>query len=256
MQEIIQSAKGKQLTLFLDYDGTLTPIVDRPELATMSEEMRATVKTLADHCTVAVISGRDRRDVERLVKVGSLFYAGSHGFDIAGPQGWHLGYRAGDPYIPSIDRAESSLREALRRVEGTIIERKKYSLALHYRLVADDDLKVLQEAVHRVLSQQPDLRKLDGKKVYELQPKIDWDKGKAVLWLLQALEIDTTAVLPIFVGDDITDEDAFKALRDTGIGIAVGEDARPTVARYALKNPDEVQAFLRSLIPFVRSSSP
>jgi len=254
--EIIRGAKGKRLALFLDYDGTLTPIVERPELAIMSEEMRATVKTLAERCTVAIISGRDRRDVERLVNLNALFYAGSHGFDIAGPHGWHTQHEPAAPYVPAIDRAEKALREALSGVKGAIVERKKYSVAVHYRLVADEGVKTAQEAVQTVLSHQPDLRMLQGKKVYDLQPRIDWDKGKAVLWLLQALDLNKTAVLPVYVGDDITDEDAFKALRNFGIGIVVGDDSRPTIAHYALNNPDEVQDFLQRLIASLRSTSP
>ncbi len=254
--EISRRAKGKRLALFLDYDGTLTPIVDRPELAIMSQEMRATVKALSDHCTVAIISGRDRLDVERLVNLDSLFYAGSHGFDIVGPQGWQVKHEPGAQYIPSIERAEKALREALSGVKGTIIERKKYSVAVHYRLDADKDLKTVQEAVNAMLSHTSELRKMEGKKIYDLQPTIDWDKGKAVLWLLQALDLHKTAVLPLYVGDDITDEDAFRALKDFGIGIVVGDDARRTIACYALKTPDEVQDFLQSLIPVLRSKSP
>ncbi len=256
IHEIFHTAKGKRLAVFLDYDGTLTPIVQRPELATMSQGMRATVQTLTDHCTVAIISGRDRPDVERLVNLDALFYAGSHGFDIAGPQGWHVQHEPGVQYTSSIDRAEKALRERLSGVNGAIIERKKYSVAVHYRLVADADLKAVNEAVDVVLSEQPDLRKMDGKKVYELQPRIDWDKGKAVLWLLQALDLDKAAVLPLYVGDDITDEDAFEVLRESGIGVVVGEGSRHTHARYALRNPHEVQEFLRSLVSFLRSKSP
>ena len=254
--EISRRAKRKRLALFLDYDGTLTSIVDRPELATMSQEMRATVKALSDHCTVAIISGRDRRDVEQLVNLDSLFYAGSHGFDIGGPHGWHMQHEPAAQDLPSIDRAEKALREALSGVKGTIIERKKYSVAVHYRLVANEDMKTLEEAVKVVLAHQPELRKMDGKKVYDLQPRIDWDKGKAVLWFLQALDLHKTAVLPLYLGDDITDEDAFRALRDFGIGIVIGDDARRTIACYALKTPDEVQDFLQSLIPVLRSKSP
>jgi trehalose-phosphatase len=256
IHEIIGGGARKRLALFLDYDGTLTPIVDRPELAILSEDMRATVKALADHCTVAIISGRDRRDVERLVNLDALFYAGSHGFDIAGPHGWHVQHEPAAQYIPAIDRAERTLRETLRGVYGTIIERKKYSVAVHYRLVADADTHTVHEAVRAALSEQPELRRLDGKKVFELQPRIDWDKGKAVLWLLQALDLNTTAVLPLYLGDDVTDEDAFKALDGLGIGIVVGEDARPSIARYALKNPHEVHDFLRSLISVFRSNLP
>ncbi|MFQ5846975.1 MAG: trehalose-phosphatase [Candidatus Methylomirabilales bacterium] len=256
IQEIIRGARGRHLALFLDYDGTLTPIVDRPELATMSQEMRDTVKALADRCTVAIVSGRDRGDVEQLVQLDALYYAGSHGFDIAGPRGWQERHEPAARYIPAIDRAEKTLRQALNRVKGTIIERKKYSVAVHHRLVAAADMKAVQEAVKAVLSQEPELRRMDGKKVYELQPRIDWDKGKAVLWLLQALGLDTTAVLPLYVGDDLTDEDAFRALKDIGIGVVVGEDSRRTIARYALRNPDEVAECLRRLTSLAQSDVP
>jgi alpha,alpha-trehalase len=255
IQEFTRGAKGKRLAVFLDYDGTLTPIVDRPEFAFMSDEMRAAVNALADHSTVAIISGRDRRDVEQLVQLDSLFFAGSHGFDIAGPHGWHVQHEPGTQYLPLIDRAEKALREALGGVKGAIIERKKYSVAVHYRLVADDGVKTVQEAVKTVLSHQPDLRMLQGKKVYDLQPRIDWDKGKAVLWLLQALDLNKTAVLPLYVGDDITDEDAFRALKNFGVGIVVGDDSRRTIAHYALKDPNEVQNFLQRLIASLRSTS-
>lgn len=255
IQLIIRSAQERRLALFLDYDGTLTPIVDRPELAVMSEEMRTTVKTLANQCTVAIVSGRDRRDVEQLVNLDSVFYAGSHGFDISGPRGWHVQHEPGVQYVPAIDRAEKTLREALEGVKGVMVERKKYSVAVHYRLVANKDVDTVLEAVQTVLSQQPEVRKMDGKKVWDLQPKIDWDKGRAILWLLQALDLRKTAVLPLYVGDDITDEDAFRALHDSGIGVVVGEDSRETIAHYALKSPDEVHTFLQTLTTFLRSTS-
>jgi trehalose-phosphatase len=92
------------------------------------------------------------------------------------------------------------------------------------------------------------LRKGYGKKIFELQPRLDWHKGKAVLWLLQALALNSTEVVPLYIGDDVTDEDAFVALADCGIGIVVAEAPRPTSAQYALKNPDEVRAFLAYLI--------
>ncbi len=254
-EEIIRCTEGKRLAVFLDYDGTLTPIVQRPELATMSDEMRATIKALADECLVAIISGRDRPNVEEKVKVDSLVYAGSHGFDIAGPEGLRLQYEQGVQFIPLLDQAEKALRERLSTVQGTIIEHKKYSVAVHYRLVADNDLTAVQEAVNAVLSCHPELRKTEGKKVYELQPRIDWNKGKAVLWLLQKLHFDKTPSLAIYIGDDTTDEDAFNALEDFGVGILVGRTPRPTAARYALASPDEVREFLRRLISIVRKRS-
>jgi trehalose-phosphatase len=89
---------------------------------------------------------------------------------------------------------------------------------------------------------------MDGKKVYELLPDIDWDKGKAVLWLLENLGLDCANGRPIYVGDDRTDEDAFRALGQRGVGILVSEQPRPTAASYSLKDPAEVGRFLRELV--------
>jgi trehalose-phosphatase len=89
---------------------------------------------------------------------------------------------------------------------------------------------------------------MQGKKVYELQPDIDWDKGKTVLWLLQILGLEQANVLPIYIGDDRTDEDAFRAIRDRGAGILVSERPRASAASYLLKDPTEVQQFLRELV--------
>ena len=87
--------------------------------------------------------------------------------------------------------------------------------------------------------------------MYELQPDIDWNKGRAVVWLLETLGLDQPEVLPLYIGDDRTDEDAFRVLAHRGIGIVVGEQPRPTAARYALKNPAEVERFLRELIAWL-----
>lgn len=255
IEAILQHAHGRKLAVFLDYDGTLTPIVARPELAILSDAVRLTIRTLAECCVVVIISGRDRQDVERLVGLDSLIYAGSHGFDIAGPHGLQVKHEEGARFIPSIDAAEEGLHTALDSVHGVIIERKKTSVAIHYRLVADNDLTTVQNAVSTVLRDHPELRKTDGKKVYELQPGIDWNKGKAVGWILKALDFDprgaldlATDVFPLFLGDDLTDEDAFTFLQDSGIGIVVGEGSRSTAATYRLNDPDHVNTFLLGLV--------
>ena len=259
---IVERANGRKLAVFLDYDGTLTPIVARPELAILSDEVRVTIRTLAECCVVVIISGRDRQDVERLVGLDSLIYAGSHGFDIAGPNGLQIKHEEGARFIPSIDAVEEGLHAALDSIHGIIIERKKMSVAVHYRLVADKDLTMVQDAGSTVLRDHPELRKTEGKKVYELQPGIDWNKGKAVGWILKALDFDPrgpretlgmaldleTDVFSLFLGDDLTDEDAFTFLQDSGIGIVVGEGSRSTAATYRLDDPDHVNTFLLGLV--------
>ena len=236
------------MVVFLDYDGTLTPIVERPELAILSEGMRRTLKALAGLYTVGIISGRDRSDVERLVGLDSLFFAGSHGFDMAGPRGWEAHYEKGTEFLPALAQAETELREHLGSVRGALVERKKFSVAVHYRLVGEQELDTVFAVVQLVLSHQSNLRKTEGKKVYELQPRLDWNKGKALLWVLDALPVQKSQVMPLYLGDDLTDEDAFQSLTDIGIGIVVDDSSRLTSAQYALKNPEEVECFLQLLI--------
>lgn len=247
MGEIIRRMEGRRVALFLDYDGTLTPIVDRPDQALLSHDMRQTVRELAEECTVAVISGRDLRDVQGLVGIDTIYYAGSHGFDIAGPEGKRMEYQRGMDFLPVLDLAERELRGRLDEIAGALVERKKFSIAAHYRNVEPGNVGAVEEAVDQVLADFRQLRKSSGKKVYELQPKIDWHKGKALLWLLQALRMEERDVLPLYIGDDTTDEDAFEVLGDRGIGIVVSKGPRPTMARYFLEDPDAVQSFFKAI---------
>ncbi|MGE0822133.1 MAG: trehalose-phosphatase [Candidatus Binatia bacterium] len=246
--EIEQHLRHKTVAVFLDYDGTLTPIVDRPEQALLSESMRATIRRLAQHCPVAIISGRDRVDVQRLVQLENLFYAGSHGFDIAGPADMHEEYQQGLDFLPTLNDAEHVLRQQLASVRGAHVERKKFSIAVHFRGVAAEDESQVEDIVDAVLGEHDTLRKGWGKKVFELQPQLDWHKGKALLWLLDALPLDRPDVLPLYIGDDVTDEDAFNVLADRGIGILVADSPTQTAARYRLQDPGEVQQFLQRLL--------
>jgi trehalose 6-phosphate phosphatase len=255
MGEIMRRMGGKRVAVFLDYDGTLTPIVDRPDQALLSHDMRQTVRDLAEECTIAVISGRDLRDVQGLVGIDTITYAGSHGFDIAGPRGKRMEYQRGTDFLPVLDRAERELRGRLDDITGALVERKKFSIAVHYRNVEPKNVAAVEEAVDKVLADCPKLRKSSGKKVYELQPKIDWHKGKALLWLLRALNMDEPEVLPLYIGDDTTDEDAFQVLGDRGIGIVVAKGPRPTAARYFLEDPDAVQRFLNVLTTALRGEA-
>jgi trehalose 6-phosphate phosphatase len=250
--DIIKRIQYKRLVIFLDYDGTLTPIVNRPDRALLSANMRQTIVDLAGYCPVMIISGRDRVDVQRLVQLDGLFYAGSHGFDITGPHGYQMSCERGEDFLPIFDRVEQKLRLRLARIKGSLVERKKFSIAVHIREVAQDDEGMVEAIVDDVVVRHPDLRKGYGKKVFELQPRLDWHKGKAMLWLLQALKLDEFEALPLYIGDDLTDEDAFRMLTERGLGIVVEAGARLTAATYVLKHPGEVQAFLRHIISWLQ----
>lgn len=234
---------GRRPVVFLDFDGTLAPIVPHPDQAALSADMRDAVRKLAQVCPVAVVSGRDRKDVHRRVDL-DLIYAGSHGFDIVGPNELHKEHEEAQALLPLLDTVERELEGALAPIDGALVERKKYSIAVHYRNVSDDETPEVEAIVDAALAREASLRKGFGKKVFELQPRLEWHKGKAVLWLLEALELDASDVVPIYLGDDVTDEDAFEALRGRGIGIAIQDEPKATAAQYILEDPREVQVFL------------
>ena len=243
--DLARQLETKRPAVFLDYDGTLTPIVARPELAILDEAVRRTLVALAEHCSVAIVSGRDRADVQRLVGLDNLIYAGSHGFDIRGP-GWQS--ERGAAFLPDLDGAEAELRQSLAHFRGALLERKTYSFAVHVRSLPPDAALAVEAAVDATLSRHPRLRKGTGKMVFEVLPRLDWHKGKAILHILDTLRLPAAGVLPVYIGDDRTDEDAFTALVGRGVGILVNEAPRQTAADYTLRDPDEVHRFLQRLV--------
>jgi trehalose 6-phosphate phosphatase len=253
VDELARRLAGRRPAVFLDYDGTLTPIVERPELAVLSESMRSIVRDLAQRCPVAVVSGRDRVDVERLVGIDGLVFAGSHGFDIRVPGGRRIARQEGENFAPLLETIKARLHREVDSIAGTLVEPKKASVAVHYRQVAEAERPRIAAVVEAILADHPTLRVTPGKMVYEIQPKLDWNKGHAVLWLLEALGLTAPDVLPLYFGDDVTDEDAFEALAGRGIGIYVGgapgeaAEDRPTAAGYRLETPEETGRLLDTL---------
>lgn len=252
--ELAQRLAGKKLALFLDYDGTLTPIVDRPEDAIISDSMREAVRGLAERTSVCVVSGRDRPVVQELMGVDTLIVAGSHGFDIWSPSGGALQKEIGGEFTGLLEEVKARLHEVMDPIDGALVEPKKASVAAHYRLVADAEKHKVKDVVDAILAEHPnELKVTPGKMVFEIQPKIDWDKGKAVLHLLGALDLDTDDVVPMYMGDDHTDEHAFEALQGRGIGVFVGRaddpevGGRTTYADYILNSMEEVEQFLNNL---------
>ncbi len=253
--DIERTLEGRQAAVFLDYDGTLTPIVDTPVQAVLSEEMRETVRCLGDRCVTAVVSGRAREDVQERVRLDNLFYAGTHGFDIVGPAGSGVYHQVGQEFLPAMEELHQRLRGALAHVPGLLPETKGYSIAVHYRLVEDATVPDVEAVVDGLLQDYPRLRKTHGKKVFEIGPRFDWNKGKAVEWILQALGLDHPGVVPFYLGDDTTDEDAFEAVAAKGLGILVADEPRPTAAGYRLAGDAEVARFLQRLTRTIHESA-
>lgn len=243
-EEIKKEISQKEVILFLDYDGTLTPIVDTPDLAVISEEMRKVVQDISEILTVSIVSGRATDDVRGKVKIDGIFYAGSHGFEIVDPKGEVTINSQAQKIRGTIDEVHKKLSERLKGVPGALVENVKYTISSHYRLVSDQDFPKVAQAVEKILEEYPGLRKTSGKKVFEIRPKIDWDKGKAVEWILEYLNFDADKDFPIYIGDDTTDEDAFRALKEKGFGILVAPATKPSEAKYIIKDTAEVKKVL------------
>lgn len=246
--ELRRRIAGRELAVFLDYDGTLTPIVDDPDRAVLPEASRETMLRLSRRHPVAVLSGRDLPDVCEKVGLDGIFYAGSHGLDVRGPGG--VRWERGEEFLPSLDRAQEELEERLSHITGAWVERKRFAVAVHYRRARPEAASEVDRAVTEVAEAHGDLRKTGGKKIYELRPDLEWDKGQALLELLEVLGLEGDDVLPMYVGDDVTDEDAFRVLEDRGLALVVrGEDDdRHSVADYSLENPETVRRFLKLLL--------
>lgn len=236
--------RERRAAVLLDYDGTLTPIVTDYRKAFLSGAMRDTLDTLSQRCTVGVISGRDLADVRQLVGLDTVFYSGSHGFELSGPNEWHHVQEHARAFLPDLDRSEAALREALADIEGHAVERKRFSIAAHYRQVPGDRVPEVEAVIDRVLANSPALQKGLGKKVFELKPAIAWDKGRAVELLLDRLGMHADDSLAVYVGDDVTDEAVFRVLRHPNLSIVLDEGNRLTSADHTLADCDDVKRFL------------
>jgi len=235
--------------VFLDYDGTLTPIVDSPADATLPSAVREILGSLAQRLPVAVVTGRDTDDVVAMVDVPGLWFAGSHGFDVRTPAGDRIRVGAGEAALPALEAAATELAPAIESTPGAWAEPKAFALTIHHRSSPRDALPALVDAVREVAARHDELRVSDGKEILELRPAVDWHKGAAIEWLLDAMGFGDGA-LPVFIGDDVTDEDGFTAVRRSGIGVVVGAsgDRRSTAAHYRLSGPEDVEAFLREVL--------
>ena len=240
----------RPLRLFLDFDGTLAGIVDDPESAALLPGLAPVLARLASRGPVAVVSGRERTDVQRRIPVEGLTFAGSHGLDIQGPG---LSHRVGQEGVTALDRVYSVLAGAALEVSGVQLERKSLGLAVHFRKAAPESHEDLHRTILDIAAGEPALRVIRGKMVLELCPSVAWNKGDAVRWLESQPGFAGSGGLSIYIGDDLTDEDGFAALGPEGVGIVVrGEnDERLSAARFALSGPGEVARFLELMAAHV-----
>lgn len=251
-KEIENFIRDKKLIfLLLDYDGTLTSIRKRPELAKLSVRTKKILVKLRNNSffKLAIVSGRPLREIKRLIGIKGIIYAGNHGLELKGPKVEFVNKKA----LLSkqlLRRIYKKLDDVLSEVKGAFVENKGLTLSVHFRLVKERDIGRLKTALGRLLRPYIRRKKIKithGKKVYEIRPPVNWDKGKAVKWLLRNRRIVTPNTLPVCLGDDHTDEDMFRAIGRRGISICIGKSDAHSRAGYRLNNTEEVRRFLNKL---------
>lgn len=246
--EILQRARGRSIVVFLDCDGTLAPIVVRAPDARVPDATRRAVERVARLRTVAVVSGRDMASLRAIVNLAPVLYAAEHGLEIEGPGGERFEHPGGAGARAALDEVTPRLQAAVAGVPGAWIELKRFSRAVHHREVEEALVPALEAGVRRIAGAEPRLRLREGKRVLELGPAVAWDKGRAVLWLLERLGLRPGEVHALYAGDDLTDEDAFLAITGHGTGLLVrGGADRLTAAHLALADPAGVRTFLDGL---------
>jgi trehalose 6-phosphate phosphatase len=249
--QAVELTTGRQPAVFYDFDGTLSEIVEDPDSARLVDGAADALTSLSAACPVAILSGRDLADVRERIGLPGLWYAGSHGFELTGPDGTHHQNPEAAASIPVLTEAAADLADQLGHIPGVVVEHKRFGVAVHYRNADRDRVGEVAAAV-RTAGQRTALRVTTGREVIELRPNIDWDKGKTLHWVLDYIRDNEGAgpLLPIYLGDDITDEDAFDAVDDDGIAILVrhsDDGDRATAARYALDDPGRVREFTERL---------
>jgi trehalose 6-phosphate phosphatase len=255
---------GKRPVVFLDYDGTLSPIVDIPDRAFMTEAMRRALDVLSSKYVTAIVTGRSTEKVQNFVQLDNLVYAGSHGFDIKGPKSLPINCQVADNFRPMLEQCVADLSVEIAHIPGAEMEDNRLAVSVHYRHVPVELQYQVEEIVDQYIARHPSLVKKHGKKVFELRPRVDWNKGRAVMFILEELGLDAENVVPFYLGDDVSDEDAFLALNSRSIGKGISIIVRDpeakqidlpgnatqlpaTTAAYSLRDTLEVEQFLTVL---------
>ena len=230
-----------RIALFLDFDGTLAAIESRPEHVSVAPRLRQSLAAIAQHprFSVWIISARRRADIRARVQIPAIRYMGLYGRERSFMPA---------PKFSAVTRVRDTLRATLPVHPHIWIEDKQYTIAVHYRGAPDALRRMAKERVqHAVDPWRTQLRVVSGKCIREVMPRSLPDKGAAVRKELARL---TTPALPVYIGDDVSDEAAFAALPE-GFGIRVGKravcEAVQTRARYRLDGPDHVRQFLEKL---------
>jgi trehalose 6-phosphate phosphatase len=240
---------------FLDYDGTLTPIVRDPSKAFLSPPYRETIASVVarEGNFVCIISGRSIDQLREFIGLKDLFLVGNHGMEISGPDVAYVneGALRAKPLMGEI---AETLRSTQRDFEGTVVEDKGLTVSLHYRTVPERQHPHLKRSFYQAMEKFLATNAVivtGGKKILEVRPHAVWNKGSAVEWLLGCLSEHSPGEkpYPIYIGDDKTDEDGFRALKSRGLTILVSPRRRSSEASYFIRDVEDVYRFLQFFTP-------
>ncbi len=241
------------LLLFFDFDGTLAPIASSSEKAHLPQETLDLLKALSQKksCKIAIVSGRALSDVKQKIGLEELVYVGNHGLEIEGPRIQHAVAISGT-YLKTLQAIKLELQATVSSYKGAFIEDKGLTLSVHFRLVELEGIIELRNKMRAVVlsySMKNMIKIRSGKMVFEISPPVLWDKGKAVFWLMDRWRtmLEDYSAVPLYCGDDETDEDAFRILADKGITIVV-EAHDDSAAQYFLNTQEEVNNLLRNIL--------
>ena len=243
--------RGSPFLVMLDVDGTLAPIVSRPDAAEVPLETQRAVAQLAarDGVTVVLVSGRAATDARRLVRVANVWVIGNHGGEVIAPDGDSTVDARVAPYRAAMAQVARRLRTKAAHVSGVIVEDKTWTLSIHYRLASSAVVPGLRAAIEEAI-RDVGLRLTEGKMVFEVRPPVTVHKGTAVLGLATRLGGLAPGASLLYAGDDRTDEDAFRELRARAphaVTIRVGGAGEETSAEFSVPDTEAVCDLLKSL---------
>ncbi len=246
-----QIKERRRLLLISDFDGTLAPIVARPEEAAILPEVEPVLRRFAavGGCVVALVSGRTLEDLRARVDVSGCFYAGNHGLEWSDPASPQSPPVLNESVATAMDRFRHAAEMAASEVPGAFVENKRYSVSIHFRLVAPERAPDLVSCIVRLAQFfRGELDLQIGRKVLEVRPSGTPDKGDITRRLLSLAEQRLGGVpVVLYFGDDAGDESAFRVLRRHGYTVQVGRLQTGSCAEFRLDSPYEVSRFLERL---------
>lgn len=226
LTQYLQNAKN--LAILLDYDGTLSPIVDHPDLAKIPPETKAILEDLSKTPSVflAIVSGRDVNNVKEKVGINDITYAGNHGFQVIYPNGTKYSHQLPTGFDDKIKELISNLEKSVVR-DGAWIEDKGATLTFHFRATPEEKRPELERTAREII-EKAGFKAGNSHFAVEARPPIEWNKGKVVLMLLDREYGENKwqgNVRIIFIGDDTTDEDAMLALKGNAATFRIASSA-------------------------------